>query len=283
MSFLGNIKKLITHYAMLPSQITQVKTLLIDNFVNDNLHNNPKYKDSKRLNTFEFKVFSQNGEDGIVEEIFNRIGTTNKFFVEFGVQDGIETNSTYLLLKEWKGLFIEGSPKYCTQVEQNFKHVITTGQLKIVNAFITVENIESLFDKSDVPIELDMLSIDIDGNDYYIWEAINKYKPRVLIAEYNAVIRPNIPWIVKYKADAVWNGTMHFNASLKSWELLSAKKGYTLVGCNFSGSNAFFVREDLIGDKFESPYTAENHFEPARFHLQKRDGHRRSFGEFIQK
>jgi hypothetical protein len=283
MSLFSNLKKLVMRYAMLPSAIAQIKTLLIDNFENENLYNNPKYNNNKRLNKFEFKVFSQNGEDGIIEEIFNRISTTNKFFVEFGVQDGIETNSTYLLLKGWKGLFLEGNPKYCKEVEKNFDHLIAQKQLKIVDAFITVENIENLFDTNDVPIEMDLLSIDIDGNDYYIWETITKYKPRVVVAEYNSTIRPNIPWVVKYKSDAVWNGTMHFNASLKSWELLALKKGYKLVGCNFSGSNAFFIREDLVGDKFEAPYSAENHYEPARYHLQKRDGHRRTVGEFLSK
>ncbi len=241
-----------------------------------NLLASEKYISSDRLIKFEFQVFSQSGEDGIIEEIFNRIGTTNKYFVEFGVQDGLECNSTYLLLKNWNGLWLEGSKKYTKRIIKNFSFIIGK-QLNVKNSFITAENIENIFKEQKVPQEIDLLSIDIDGNDYYVWSAINAYSPRVVVIEYNATLRPNIEWIKAYQADSVWDRTMHFNASLKSMELLGLKKGYKLVGCNFHGTNAFFVREDLVKDKFSTPFNAEYHYEPARYHMINRYGHKRKF------
>jgi hypothetical protein len=269
------IKPFITIYRNI-TQITHVKSILTELYISLEKEKE-RYKDSRRLITYEHQVFSQSGEDGIIEEIFNRIGTTNKYFVEFGVQDGLECNSTYLLLKDWKGLWIEGSEKYYKQIKANFSH-LPENQLKVKNAFITAENIESIFDAHEIPIEPDMLSIDIDGNDYYVWAAIKKYKPRVVVIEYNATIRPNIQWIKAYDPKSIWDGTMHFNASLKSLELLGSEKGYSLIGCNFHGTNAFFVRKDLIQEHFNPPFEAEFHYEPARYYMIHRPGHKRKSG-----
>jgi hypothetical protein len=258
----------------------QMKEIMVENYLNENLYKNPKYQDPKKLNLHEFQVFSQNGEDGIIEEIFNRIGTTDKFFIEFGIQDGIETNCTYLLWKSWKGLWLEGSEKYVQMASKTFADEIQKQQLRIQTAFLTAENIEDLFKKYEVPKEFDLISIDIDGNDYYVWEAMKNYAPRVVVIEYNSMIPPSLGWVKSYRADETWNGTNHFNAGLKAHEILAEKKGYKLVGCNFSGCNAFFVREDLINDKFAAPYTSENHYEPARYYLVKTNGKKRGFGKY---
>ena len=98
--------------------------LQIDNYLIENLHKNPKYDNPKKLNRYEFKVFSQAGEDGIISEIFNRIGTTNKFFVEFGVGNGLENNSAYLLVKGWQGYWIEGSERFCKSIRQSFEDLL---------------------------------------------------------------------------------------------------------------------------------------------------------------
>src|SRR5258708_11506687 len=115
-------------------RITQIRNLLniivgkiddkgisVNQFLNQNLFNNPKYKSSKRLNKHEYQVFSQNGEDGIIQEIFNRIGYTNKYFIEFGVENGLECHSTNLLYKGWNGLWIEGSGEFYQQITGRFK------------------------------------------------------------------------------------------------------------------------------------------------------------------
>ena len=253
------------------------KGLRVNQFLNDNLYNNPKYLNSKRLNRYEYQVFSQNGEDGIIQEIFNRIGYTNKYFIEFGVENGLECNSTNLLYKDWKGLWIEGSKEHCAGINARFSDLITNGSLQIQNAFINAENIQSLFDKANSPAEPDLLSIDIDYNDYYVWDAITKYKPRVVIVEYNSIFRPDTHFVVKYNPNRMWDRTSHYGASLLALEQLGKQKGYDLVGCVFSGSNAFFVREDLIGEQFEAPFTAENHYEPNRDFLFYKSGHPRNY------
>jgi hypothetical protein len=240
-----------------------------DDYLQKHLYSNPKYAGSKRLNCFEFSAFSQNGEDGIIEEIFRRIGVTNRFFVEFGASDGVETNSSYLLYKGWNGVWIDGSQKNLAAIRQSCANAIAKGQLQAVCSFITAENIEGLFKDANVPTELDFLSVDIDRNDYYVWEALQSYRPRVVAIEYNAVYRPGCDFVIPYDAHAVWDKTSHFGASIDALCRLGAQKGYKLVGCCFAGINAFFVREDLLEDHFEPPFTSENHFEPPRYFLSQ--------------
>ncbi len=251
------------------------KQLEIESFLNENLHKNPKYLSGKYLNKYEFQAFSQNGEDGIIEEIFRRIGTTNKYFVEFGVEDGTETNSTYLLHQQWEGVWIDAGEKNRLSIEQSFSNVIKEGKLKFIQSFITAENIESLFKQSSVPAEFDLLSIDIDSNDYYVWQAITNYNPRIVILEYNSIFRPGVEFIRKYDPTAIWDKTSYFGASLESYCKLASEKGYKLVACGFIGANAFFVRDDLADQYFEGPFTAANFYEPPRYFLLSKSGHPR--------
>jgi hypothetical protein len=244
-------------------------------FLAEHLHNNPKYANNKRLNRHEYQVFSQNGEDGIIQEIFNRIGISNKYFVEFGVTDGLESNSLFLLYKQWQGLWLEGSAEDTKKINQTFSDFIRDKKITVKNEFITAENIESLFKSANVPVELDLLSIDIDYNTYYVWEAITNYKPRVVVIEYNSNFPPDALFVVRYNAKRMWDGTSYFGASLLALEQLGKTKGYNLVGCNFTGTNAFFIREDLTADLFEAPFTAENHYEANRDFLYYRNGHTR--------
>ncbi|HZY35216.1 MAG TPA: hypothetical protein VFE53_01130 [Mucilaginibacter sp.] len=254
-------------------KIDDDKGLKVHQFLADNLFNNPKYDDSKRLNKHEYQVFSQNGEDGIIREIFNRISTTNKYFIEFGVENGLECNTTNLLYKGWSGLWIEGSPEHYQACAKRFNDLVQSGHLKIKQAFIDAENIQSLFDEAGSPPEPDLLSVDIDYNDYHVWKAITRYKPRVVIVEYNSTFRPDTHFVARYNSKRIWDKTSYFGASLYALEELGREKGYSLVGCVFSGSNAFFVRDDLVQDRFESPFTAENHYEPNRDFLYYKAGH----------
>lgn len=235
----------------------------------------PKYQDSLRLTRFEAKVYSQNGEDGIIAEIFNRIGTTNKYFVEFGSADGTENNSVFLLSQGWSGLWLDGDKDAIARVHEHFAPEIKARRLTADASFITAENIEQLFSSRSVPKDLDLLSIDIDRNDYHVWKAIGAYRPRVVVIEYNAIFSPGIEWVVDYKADAWWDGTANFGASLSALETLGRLKGYSLVGCTVAGVNAFFVRNDVLQNKFCAPYTARNHYEPTRYWMTW-GGHPRS-------
>ncbi len=234
-----------------------------------------KYKDERQLNNFERQSFSQYGEDGIVAEIFNRIGTTNKYFVEFGVESGVECNSILLLHQGWNGTWIEGNKNHVKRIAQRYKKSVERGALTILNAFITAENIEHLFEEGKVVKDLDFLSIDIDGNDYYIWEAIKKYSPRVVCVEYNAIFPPGTEFVIPYNNNYIWDGSSNFGSSLSSLTKLAASKNYSLVACTLSGVNAFFVRNDCLADKFIYPNDVAFHHEPARYYLYKKEGHPR--------
>ncbi|MFN3665791.1 MAG: hypothetical protein ACK4S0_06520 [Sediminibacterium sp.] len=282
MGFLGDLKnrfytklRRTLNLEQIDSKLNRINMLQVEDYLQTHLYNNPRYNQPDKLNRFEFQAFSQVGDDGIIEEIFKRIGVTNQYFIEFGVEDGTETNSTYLLYKGWKGLWMDGSEANIKAIHQHCSKAIARGDLKAIQAFITAENIEFLFQQAGVPTEPDLLSIDIDRNDLYVWKAINQYKPRVVIVEYNAVFRPGCEFVVDYDAAAMWDGSSNTGASLDAFCKLGESKGYKLVGCCFAGVNAYFVREDLISSHFTGPFTAENHYEPPRYHLYTKPGHPR--------
>ena len=219
-----------------------------------------------RLEHHEFKVYSQNGEDGIIAEIFNRIGITNKSFVEFGVGNGTENNTVFLLCQGWNGLWIEGDKKYCVHIKKTFNHYIQNKKLVIKNAFITKDNINDLI-KEHYTDEIDLLSIDIDSCDYYVWEAIECIKPRVVVAEYNGKFPAYINWRIPYEEGKVWDSTDYFGMTLLAAFELGKRKGYVLVGSETNGINCFFVREDIFNktkEKFNYPISVKDLWNPAR-------------------
>jgi hypothetical protein len=224
-----------------------------------------KQADPKTLTAYGFTAYSQTDEDGILQEIYRRIGTTNRHFLEFGCGNGLENNSTYLLLAGWRGLWMDGGTENIKAVHEIFATYLAAGKLHARQAFITLDNINGLIQESGLDKEMDLLSIDIDGNDYWIWEALTGIQPRVVVIEYNAVFRPPHKVVQEYNATHRWRGTNYFGASLQALQELGARKGYDLVGCSFSGANAFFIRHDLSGDHFSAPFTAEHHYRPPRY------------------
>ena len=242
----------------------------------------PRNAHPKRLLRHGFKVFSQADEDGIIQEIFNRIGTTNRTFIEFGVETGIECNTVKLLLEGWRGLWIDGSATHVANIRTNFASYFASGRLQTVEAFINAENINALFEQGGVTGDIDLLSIDIDRNDYWVWKAIEVVRPRVIAIEYNATLRPPLSLVVPYDPQAMWNGTNYFGASLEALTRLGREKGYRLVGCSFTGANAFFVRNDAAGDHFFDPATSEELYEPPRyFYAALKAGHPPQPGPFV--
>jgi hypothetical protein len=235
------------------------------------LEHHPRYSDPRRLQRYAFQVCSQNGEDGIIHEILRRLGTSNRVFAEVGIGDGSENNTAFLLSQGWTGFWLDGSSSVLKTIEK--RPDLRNGCLKARVAFVTRENVAALFSELGVPEEFDLLSLDIDQNTYYAWESLRAYRPRVVVVEYNASLPPDVEWKVHYDADRMWDGSHNFGASLKAFETLGRRLGYGLVGCEFVGSNAFFVRDDLVGDKFAAPFTAENHYEPPRYALLHRRGH----------
>lgn len=241
-----------------------------------------KAADPLVLAPYGFTAYSQGDDDGILEEIFRRIGTTNRQFIDFGCAGGIENNTTYMALTGWNGLWMDGSDAGIRSVRQHFGQFIETGKLKVKQAFITRENINDLIRDAGMDAQPDLLSIDIDGNDYWVWEAIDCIHPRAVVVEYNAVFRPPHQIVQEYNPSFQWASDAYFGASLKALEVLGARKGYSLVGCNFAGVNAFFVRDDLTGSKFSRPFTAEHHYREAMYDAFVRgySRHRKAVGRY---
>jgi hypothetical protein len=241
----------------------------------------PRYRDPKRLLAHGAQYWSQNYEDGMITEIFRRVGPGTKTFLEIGVGDGSENNTTALLSAGWSGYWIEGSKTCCDSISARLKTMPgLASRLKVRPAFVSAKNIPGLLRELGVPTEIDLFSLDIDLNTYHIWAALKEFRPRVVVVEYNAGFPPDQVWIHPYEPDQVWDGTQDQGASLKAYDVLGRKFGYSLVGCDLMGVNAFFVRDDLVGDRFAAPFTAENHYEPPRYYLWHRLGHpMKFFGE----
>jgi hypothetical protein len=239
----------------------------------------PRYSDSRRLNHFERQVFSQNGEDGIIAEIFRRIGTTNRVFLEFGAGEGLENNTCYLLFQGWTGFWFDGGAVEVARIQEHFREPIQAGRLRVKEAFITAENINEILQKAQIPSELDIFSLDIDRNTSHIWSAIETIRPRVIVVEYNATFPPELDWEVPYVADRAWNRSHYFGATLLAMERIGRTKGYSLVGCDLTGTNAFFVRNDLVEGSFSGPFTAAEFYEPPRYFLSRREAHCRAFDD----
>jgi hypothetical protein len=260
----------------LTSQALVHSAILREQFFRE-LLSTPRYADPRKLNRYEHQVFSQNGEDGIIAEIFKRIGAKNRSFVELGVGDGLENNTAFLVMQGWKGGWVESSADCVTAIQREFRQPLEARQLKLLHSFITAENVTSLVERLELP-ELDFLSIDIDRNTSHVWRTLGKLRPRVVAIEYNATFPSDVAWEIPYDSQRTWNRTACFGASLKTLESIGKERGYALVGCDFSGTNAFFVREDESLSKFAEPFTAENHYEPPRY-WTVRGAHPRGFSD----
>jgi hypothetical protein len=194
-------------------------------------------------NDYEKQVRSQNGEDGILVELFSRLQIYRGFFVEFGVQDGAQCNAAHLALdRQWAGVMIEGNPDYAPALQQRYGGTAT----RVVSAFVTAENIAGLFAAASVPQDFELLSIDIDGNDYWVWRALRSFSPKVVVIEYNAAHPPPERWVMRYDPAHAWDGTSYYGASLESLTALGDELGYGLLGTDKNGVNAFFLRRDLL-------------------------------------
>lgn len=188
------------------------------------------------MEQFENKVYSQNGEDGIIEYIFDVVGSDSGILVEIGVQDGKECNTRYMAEKDGFYNIMFDSDYYPNPL--------------IIEQYFTAENINQVFDGMGMHKNIDLLSIDIDSNDLWVWNALSdEYKPRLVVIEYNAKVPPTEAKTVVYDPDLVWDGSDYVGASLKALWYVAKKKGYSLVYCENRGVNAFFVRDDLLNDQ----------------------------------
>lgn len=243
-----------------------------------------KNQDPKVLLNYGYSVFSQGDEDGIINEIFNRIKIKNRKFIELGVENGLENNTTNLLLNNWSGLWFEGDKKWKKQIDKNFSQLIENQKLKIKYKLINKNNINDYLMKEFKENEnIDFLSIDIGLQTYHVLKAINSIKPRVISVEYNARLGPNNLWIADNEDKMMWNNDIYYGASLKSYENMLNKKGYSLVGCSLTGVNAFFINNKENLELFQTPFSTENHYQEERIYLLKyfASYHKKKFGEFL--
>lgn len=193
------------------------------------------------LTACELGVSSQNGEDGVLQALFERLGTRSRHFVEFGIGTGEQGNCVLLADSfGWAGLFVEADGDAHVALAAKYRRnprVVTR------HAVITPDNVQAEFQAAGVPRNLDVLSIDIDGNDYWVWQAITAYSPRVVVIEYNANL-PLAARLVMPRDDGhAWDRSDYFGASLGALRELGGDKGYQLVHTDSTGVNAFFVRD----------------------------------------
>jgi hypothetical protein len=203
----------------------------------------------------EFSSYSQNGEDGILLFIFLIIGTKSKKVVEIGAGNGIECNAANLIINHgWSGLLIDGKKRNTEKGKSFYKQrtnawKFTRIEPKIVNSWITIENVNTLIESNGFSGDIDLLSLDIDGIDFWIWKAIEVVSPRVVILEYNNRWAANQSVSVPYNSNFVGleilpEGKGYFGASLMAYTKLAKEKGYRLIGANSPNTNAFFMRND---------------------------------------
>lgn len=212
-----------------------------------------------------FKCWSQFDEDGIIAFIASKLGLERGVFAEFGCGNGLENNSHLLLLKGWRGLWVDGSPQNAAYIRAHLP--VNTGHLAFDDTFVRLDNVERIVADGLSAVsaqDLDLLSMDLDGNDAFLIERLlGSYKPKIVVAEYNGKLPFGLRLTVDY-SDARWRtGDDFFGTSLS--ELIARMPGFTLVACGVSGVNAYFVRTDLAG-AFAS-YEPRELYQPARTHL----------------
>lgn len=198
--------------------------------------------DAKRLEPFGFKVYSQGDEDGILQEIFRRLKITNGIFCEIGVENGLECNTLYLLHQGWRGCWLEGNSAQRDAIHQKFRNLIESGRLNVGIAYVRPDNVNELMSAAGLCNDIDFMSIDIDGSDIYILEALN-FSPKVICIEYNAKFPAHISKKPVYNPSYTWAGGDYMGASLSALNECAVRKGYVLVGTNIVGTNAFFCSQ----------------------------------------
>lgn len=202
-----------------------------------------------KLLDVEFQVFSQWGEDGIIQYFLRHVDVPNNVFLEFGVENYQEANTRWLLEgHNWSGVILDGSESNINEIKGEafyWKH-----DLKAVCSFVNAENINTVIRESGLSGEIGLLSVDIDGMDYWVWKAIDAISPAIVVVEYNSLFGPDrqvtVPYDASFSRQSAHYSWSYYGASLAALVSLGQDKGYAFVGSNSAGNNAFFVRQDLM-------------------------------------
>ncbi len=189
----------------------------------------------EQLRAHERRVYSQGGEDGVIAQLFSCIGATNRYFVEFGAWDGRHLSNTANLRLHggWTGLLLDGDASRCVGTP-------------VKSGMVTPDNVNALFAEHGVPESFDLLSLDIDGHEYWVWRALTSCRPRVVVVEYNIFFGLDVACTIPYRRDYVWDKTAYHGASLAALRKLGREKGYSLVHTDSYAPNAFFVADDEL-------------------------------------
>jgi hypothetical protein len=222
---------------------------------------------SRTLIDREFKVYSQCGEDGIIQWLISQVQIERKIFVEFGVENYVESNTRFLLTNNhWSGLVIDGNQANTDYIKKDA--IYWQHNLKVCCAFITKENINELLEQNGISGEIGLLSIDIDGNDYWVWDAITVVRSAIVVIEYNARFGTeksvSVPYKPNFERHREHPSGIYFGASLRALVELGRQKNYAFVGCNSNGSNAFFIRRDKMPASLNE-LSLEEGFEDRKF------------------
>jgi hypothetical protein len=204
--------------------------------------------------TWEFSGFSQNGEDGILDVLRKQLVRSNRYFIEIGSADGIENNSTWLVLAEkYSGIMIEGNPKLVERIKRMVIHYSIGAECHCM--FVTTDTVPELKALA-LHLDPDIFSLDIDGNDYYIASAILKtgFRPKIFVVEYNSVFGPERSVTIQYDRRFVYteanSSHLYYGVSISGWRNFFSEKGYRFVSVDRNGVNAFFVDTDLFDAEF---------------------------------
>ena len=243
------LEKLSAQMHSLAAQNIQYHKYSLMNIGRQACWNLEKKKNIKSLYEVEFRIFSQWGEDGIIEWLIQNLPIEKTTFVEFGVENYSEANTRFLLEnRNWKGLIMDGNESHMNYIKQD--QIYWRHELQAITAFITRENINELLKEYGYGSNLGILSIDVDGNDYWLLDAIKDVSASILICEYNPILGDRYAITVPYKPnftrfDAHYSG-LYFGASIKALIDLAKKKGYEFIGTCSNGINAFFVDSKLF-------------------------------------
>jgi len=272
-SLFSKLRRFLVRY--LYSDNVDLKLLLSKNLINEN--NQKKFSS---LNEAEFKVFSQWGEDGIIQYLIGKLPIKNKVFVEFGVEDYEESNTKFLLINNnWSGFIMDGSASNINKIKKSdlyWKYDLLAKQL-----FITKNNVDDQINlyikENDYDKEIGLLSIDIDGNDYYVWEAISSIDAVIVICEYNWIFGNRLQLTVPYDEFFVRTkkhfSNLYFGASIQALYLLAERKGYKYVGCTSAGNDAFFVKKDYAEQYLKELITSPEKMFYEQKAKESRDSH----------
>ena len=240
---------------------------------------NSRNSQSKNINDYEFSVFSQWGEDGILNYLIDNLNIKSKSFIEFGVENYLESNTRFILQNNnWSGLILDNDEKNIKEIQNHYYY--WRHDLKAKHAHITAENINQTIQDNNFHKELGILSIDVDGNDYWIWKNIDIIDPQIVIVEYNSRFGKDrsvtVPYDPNFERKKSHYSMLYYGASLKALCKLADLKNLKLIGTNIAGNNAFFVKKNLLNDQIQET-TVEKCFRYGKFRESRDQNGKLSF------